>query len=108
MTLNIDELKSELEAKRDELAGRLRKLDDLTVERVADPIGEIEVRTERDAAAVLLERDSRLLREIRAALRRIENGEYGQCQLCGGQIGFRRLRAVPWAGCCVACQEDIN
>jgi RNA polymerase-binding protein DksA len=49
-----------------------------------------------------------LLRDIRHALRRLDNGTYGTCQECGGTISARRLEAVPWATCCVACQERVS
>src|SRR6185503_6924853 len=43
------------------------------------------------------------IRQIRAALRRIESGSYGICSSCGGPIGTARLAAVPSALTCVAC-----
>ena len=39
------------------------------------------------------------------ALRRIEKGEYGFCQLCHKEIGKKRLDVVPWAPFCIECQE---
>lgn len=35
------------------------------------------------------------LREIEAALERMETGAYGQCEECGGEIPFERLRVQP-------------
>lgn len=46
-----------------------------------------------------------LLREVEAALVRVGNGTYGICQRCSEPIAVRRLEAVPWATCCVPCQE---
>jgi len=40
----------------------------------------------------------------RQALARLEDGEYGQCADCGEPINPKRLAAVPWTDCCVACQ----
>jgi DnaK suppressor protein len=45
----------------------------------------------------------RELAEIEAALRRIEDGNYGRCVSCGGPVGLQRLRAVPEARFCMAC-----
>jgi DnaK suppressor protein len=39
------------------------------------------------------------------ALRRIEKGEYGLCQMCHNAIGKKRLDAVPWTPFCIECQE---
>jgi DnaK suppressor protein len=43
--------------------------------------------------------------KIEDALRRIACGEFGMCVLCGGVIGLKRLRALPWAGTCLECQQ---
>jgi DnaK suppressor protein len=51
--------------------------------------------------------DAKLLREIVAALHRIELGSYGVCAECEEPISAKRLEAVPWAKFCVACQERI-
>jgi len=51
--------------------------------------------------------DAKLLREVEAALQRIENGTYGICQECEEEISVKRLNAVPWARYCVKCQEEI-
>ncbi len=45
----------------------------------------------------------RELADIDAALIRIEEGRYGNCQNCGGPMGLQRLRALPEARYCVAC-----
>lgn len=52
--------------------------------------------------------DAILLREVEAALHRIEAGTYGTCQECEEPISIKRLDAVPWARFCVKCQEDIS
>jgi len=51
--------------------------------------------------------DIKLLREVQAALRRIEQGAYGVCYECEEPISVKRLDAVPWAKFCVSCQERI-
>jgi DnaK suppressor protein len=43
--------------------------------------------------------------EIDAALRRIDDGSYGTCELCGKPIGTERLRALPWARLCIDDQR---
>ena len=51
--------------------------------------------------------DMKLLREIGAALHRMDMGLYGVCSECEEPISPKRLDAVPWARYCVACQEKI-
>jgi len=52
--------------------------------------------------------DMKLLREVQAALRRIEQSTYGVCAACEEPISTKRLDAVPWAKFCVRCQEKIG
>ena len=49
--------------------------------------------------------DKRELDEIADALRRLGSGAYGICESCRKAIAFPRLRAVPAARFCLACQE---
>jgi len=50
------------------------------------------------------------LREIQAALARVEDGSYGKCEDCGKKIPKTRLKAVPHARLCIECkrQEEIT
>ena len=41
------------------------------------------------------------LRDVEAALQRIEDGTYGTCSACGKQIPVERLEAVPWTTLCI-------
>jgi len=47
-----------------------------------------------------------MLRMIEAALARIEQGTYGVCAACGGDINPRRLDALPWTQYCLRCQQS--
>lgn len=49
--------------------------------------------------------DKRELDEIADALRRLGSGTYGLCESCREPIALPRLRAVPAARFCLACQE---
>jgi DnaK suppressor protein len=57
-------------------------------------------------AGRLREREQGLLAKIEAALRKIESGEYGECIVCGEQIGVARLRARPVAELCIDCKSE--
>ena len=46
------------------------------------------------------------LTQVSAALRRIDEGGYGQCLECGEAIDERRLLALPATPFCTACQAD--
>jgi len=53
-------------------------------------------------------RDVEELRNIDAALERIEAGEYGQCEQCGNDIGHARLEVQPTATRCIECQAQFE
>jgi RNA polymerase-binding transcription factor DksA len=62
--------------------------------------------TERENDEVLAHLDAleRLeVREIRAALARLDDGTYGVCRSCGVRIPAERLRALPFTPTCVGC-----
>ena len=46
------------------------------------------------------------LQQIKQALQRMENSEYGICQECGEQIPYQRLEAVPFTPFCKNCVEE--
>lgn len=54
------------------------------------------------------ERDAAELRDIEAALQRIDDGHYGQCIDCGTGITLARLQAQPAALRCIRCQEALE
>jgi DnaK suppressor protein len=80
---------------------------DLTeiVGRVRDPgedsVADLVVTTN----LAMLDRDVNELREVEAALRRIREGTYGQCEDCGDEIGRERLEVYPTAKRCIDCQQ---
>ena len=51
---------------------------------------------------------SETLRDVRAALRRMENGTFGQCISCGRPIEFERLQVAPWTPFCREDQEKAD
>jgi DnaK suppressor protein len=72
------------------------------------PEAELSEESARRAVAQLLAelegRERRELEEIQAATARLATGGFGLCEACGAAISLSRLRAVPWARHCLACQ----
>jgi RNA polymerase-binding transcription factor DksA len=65
----------------------------------------------RHEVAVLVasnESDDQELRDIEAALAKIEAGGYGACEACDDAISQARLHAQPQARFCLSCQEQIE
>lgn len=97
-----------LERKQSELAGGLRHRDGIAIEKSADQMDEIQYATERDLAIRNVDRDSALLRQVKAALKRIHAGNFGTCCDCEETINPKRLAAVPWAMRCIQCQQAAD
>ncbi len=60
---------------------------------------------EREMAFSLASREGRYLHHLNEALERIENGSYGKCRSCSGEISKARLEAVPHATQCIKCKN---
>ena len=54
----------------------------------------------------LREREQGLLAKVDTALKKIEDGEFGECMNCGEEIGVKRLRARPVAELCIDCKSE--
>ncbi len=61
-----------------------------------------------DFEVAMLDRQSREAAQIDAALERLARDEHGFCRGCGVFIGLRRLKALPFAQRCTACQADVE
>jgi DnaK suppressor protein len=92
-------------ARQAELANAMRGREVIAVEVAPDELDRIQHATERELAIGHLERESYLLREVRDALSRIDEGAFGICLDCGQDVKLKRLAAVPWASSCIICQE---
>src|SRR5271154_5402334 len=42
---------------------------------------------------------------VRVALKRLDEGTYGECIHCGKTIGLKRLEALPWTPNCISCRR---
>ena len=78
----MDGFQEILERKEAELVRVLRKRDGIAIEKSADQMDEIQYASERDLAIRNVDRESTLLREVKAALRRIHDGSFGTCIEC--------------------------
>ncbi len=101
----LNKYRNVLEAKQAELVQLVRNRDGIAIEKCPDALDEVQYATERELAIRNLDRDSSLLRNVRAALCRIEDGSFGVCVHCEEDISPKRLAAVPWTTFCIQCQE---
>src|SRR5260370_42033119 len=104
----MDRFRAVLTARAAELERVTRHRDAITVERSADQLEEIQAASQRVLALCNVDREFNQLRDVRAALRRIQEGSFGTCLECDEDIHPKRIAAVPWAIFCIGCQEAMD
>jgi RNA polymerase-binding transcription factor DksA len=63
---------------------------------------------DRDLALGLVSFEQEALYEVEAALKRIDDGTYGVCELTGRLIPWRRLQAVPWTRFSIEAEAKVE
>src|SRR5258707_780179 len=104
----MEKAKQALEAKLREVTQSGSWRDSIAVEQTADPLDTTQRALEREMATRSLDRNATLIRHIRAAMARIDRGDYGVCLECEQPISSKRIAAVPWAPLCIHCQEQAD
>lgn len=96
----ISEIRSVAERAQDE------RLQAALAGREADPSDEALKEAAELADYAIVRQNIQDVRDIDAAYRRIAAGTYGECIVCGGDIGYDRLLAYPTAKRCIGCQRE--
>ncbi|MFC1895110.1 RNA polymerase-binding protein DksA [Thermodesulfobacteriota bacterium] len=106
--------KKDLKYFRQVLTGQLRDLlyqadDTLTgmadqKENFPDPTDRASLEADRNFMLRIRDRESKLIKKIRSALDRIENGTFGVCDNCGEDVSMERLKARPVTTLCIECK----
>ena len=92
-----------------EQRGGSRNRVDVAAETLAGPgDSHAQSMTQRDLDFCIGERETARLIELEAALKRLNQGTYGICTVCGGPIMEARLDAMPETAHCMACQEEAE
>ena len=91
-----------VDALRDEAVDALTNRDRSDVFDHEDPSAD----SDADGVLMLMQRAERRLWDVEQALARVENGTFGCCAGCGGEIPIERLRALPATAHCVACSHQ--
>ena len=108
------ELKKMLEDRRREIQAEVQgRMRDVRAEgawggkvnEVFDAVESSEADIQDDIEFALIQMKSETLTKVDAALRRLEEGTYGDCFECGEEIAEARLRALPFAVRCKDCEE---
>jgi len=91
-----------------EIASNMRMEIGHLQEAIADMYDLADDERERQFSILLCNRDREKLGLIDEALERIEDGTYGTCEDCGAKIAEGRVKVMPFARYCVACQSRIE
>lgn len=62
-------------------------------------------RISREITASLIVAARSALRDVTAALQRMDEGSYGRCTSCAGQLPLERLEVLPQVAMCMTCQR---
>ena len=109
MTINLDIAKQNLLTLKSEYETRIDKIED-HIQNPQDDLNEhwddqaISYR-QNDMRKNLMGEARQSLIYVDNALSRIENGKYGECEVCGKQIEVQRLEALPYATLCMEHAE---
>ena len=69
------------------------------------PTDRAALESDRNFLLRMRDRERKLLTKISEAVARIDDGSYGNCEECGGDIGIERLKARPVTTLCIACKS---
>ena len=107
--MKLEKVRQQLEVKRNEVlegVSRARAMgaeeDDAGAPDIADRATSA---FQREFSFSLTESENRVLRLVYEALARLDKGTYGKCVNCQQPIEDARLKAIPWARHCIACEE---
>ncbi len=107
--IDLEQMRKDLESKRRELLDnvvRARAMGAAETDVAAPDIADRATSAfQREFSFFLSENENSMLRLIDEALARLQEGRYGRCVHCGDAIEPPRLKAIPWARHCIACQE---
>jgi len=73
-------------------------------ETYPDPSDRASLESDRNFELRIRDRERKLIQKMREAIQRIDDGTYGICQSCGGEISEKRLIARPVTTLCIDCK----
>jgi DnaK suppressor protein len=107
-----DEFRKLLAAKKESI---IRKLTDTITESkemesnvAQDLVDKAETSYTKEFLLSLSDGEREQLLQIDEALKRLDHGDFGLCQVCHKEIGTKRLKAIPWTSLCINCQEKAE
>ena len=75
-------------------------------DRFSDELDQTAVAVHMGFALRIRDREAKLIRKIRYAFERLQDGTFGICEECGEEIPLKRLKARPVTTLCIGCKEE--
>ena len=106
-------IKRDLEQQHDALTDSIRTLSatrdtERAREIVKDPFAAASMTHDEEVAVAVAEHRARQRKEVGEALVDLQAGRYGICRECHEPIAKSRLKVMPFATRCVACQARVE
>jgi DnaK suppressor protein len=98
------ELQRQLEEAMAEAERTVANMTTVEEENFPDPTDRALLESNRNFTLRLRDRDRKLVAKIKKAIQRIDNGTFGVCEACGGEIDQKRLLARPVTSLCIDCK----
>jgi len=73
-------------------------------ENYPDPTDRASLESDRNFELRMRDRERKLIAKMQEAIKRIDDGEFGICEVCGGPISEKRLVARPVTTLCIECK----
>lgn len=74
----------------------------------SDPLDQATIEDTRTYTLRIRDRESQLIKKIKTALAKIDEGTFGICEECGEEIALARLKARPVTAYCIQCKTKIE
>ena len=105
----IEELKIVLIERKEKILTNIHdsreNIDQLKQQEVNDDLDYAELVSDSFTEGMIANHQVEELKQIEDSLKRIENGTYGTCEMCGVIIPIGRLKAKPFARYCTECRQ---
>ena len=110
MKMKVKAIRKELMKQREELLSEAEQTINSKLgadkQSFPDPTDQATAELDNNFMLRLRGREQKLLKKIDEAIARIDEGSYGICESCGGQIGLKRLEARPVTTLCIECKTE--
>lgn len=107
---DVDTLKKILEEEKKRIFHHLQEISETSVADLETPSGDsvdlASLEINQNSLAKIGKREQNHLKKIDAALKKMEDGTFGECESCGEQIAIARLMARPVAQLCIDCKTE--